>query len=112
MSTPSDSHSSQSTDFDLDALFGTVGNAPLADHTGANTAQLTVAEANARRNIDPIAAAARIDSDYRRYLKTLLRPKTPTLRTKLNEAVDNATSLTKGPILDLTPPYAPGKSPE
>lgn len=112
MSTPSDSRSSQSTDFDLDALFGTDGNAPIADHTGANTTQLTVAEANARRNIDPIAAAARIDSDYRRYLKTLLRPKTPTLRTKLNEAVDNATSLTKGPILDLTPPYAPGKSPE
>src|SRR5699024_11954331 len=65
---------------------------------------------NSRRNIDPIEAANRIDSDYRRYLKTLLRPKDPEIRTALTHADDSAKSLTKGPLLELTPPYVPGST--
>ncbi|MGP5577341.1 DEAD/DEAH box helicase [Corynebacterium flavescens] len=99
---------------DLDALDSLPSDlAELSDPTElivpAESAQATK---NSRRNIDPIAAADRIDSDYRRYLKTLLRPKNEKIRSALVRAVDEADSLTKGPILEMTPPYVPGSSPQ
>lgn len=61
-------------------------------------------------NIDPLAASARIDADYRRYLKTLLSPGDPAIRAAFHDAIDATDSLSKGPYLQLTPPYAPGAS--
>ncbi|MGW6694935.1 DEAD/DEAH box helicase [Rhodococcus sp. NPDC054953] len=60
--------------------------------------------------LDPLAAAAGIDASYRRYLKTLLAPRDPELTEAFDRAVDESTLLTKGPLLELTPPYAPGAS--
>lgn len=97
---------------DLDALDALPSDTP--QHT-TQTEKVVPPESiqatkNSRRNIDPIEAASRIDSDYRRYLKTLLRPKDPAIRASLTHAVDSAESLTKGPLLELTPPYVPGST--
>ena len=97
---------------DLDALDALPSDSP--QHT-TQTEKVVPPESiqatkNSRRNIDPIEAASRIDSDYRRYLKTLLRPKDPAIRASLTHAVDSAESLTKGPLLELTPPYVPGST--
>lgn len=59
-------------------------------------------------NIDPIAASQHIDSDYRRYLRTLLRPNEREIRDSFNQAIDSAPDLTKGPYLQSTPPYETG----
>src|SRR5699024_12839994 len=74
------------------------------------TPELIQSTKNSRRNTAPLEAASRIDSDYRRYLKTLLRPKDPAIRASLTHAVDSAESLTKRPLLELTPPYVPGST--
>ncbi|MFG2446480.1 DEAD/DEAH box helicase [Nocardia fluminea] len=58
--------------------------------------------------LDPLAASSDIESGYKRYLKTLLAPRNPALAAAFDRAVDETTLLTKGPILELTPPYAPG----
>ncbi|OZC67242.1 DEAD/DEAH box helicase [Rhodococcus sp. 06-462-5] len=60
--------------------------------------------------LDPLAAAEQIDGSYKRYLKTLLGPSDPALANAFDEAIDDTRLLTKGPLLELTPPYAPGKS--
>ncbi|MGW5075795.1 DEAD/DEAH box helicase [Rhodococcus sp. NPDC004095] len=60
--------------------------------------------------LDPLAAGAGIDASYKRYLKTLLAPRDPELSAAFDTAVDESTLLTKGPMLELTPPYAPGAS--
>lgn len=65
-----------------------------------------------RRTVDPITAAEHISQDYRRYLKTMLRPSNSLISDAFFTAVDTAENLTKGPILQLTPPYAPGNSPQ
>lgn len=57
---------------------------------------------------DPLATSDLIASSYRRYLRSLL----PVRDARLAEALDNAISegslLTKGPLLEATPPYEPG----
>ncbi|EKT76858.1 dead/deah box helicase [Rhodococcus opacus M213] len=60
--------------------------------------------------LDPLAAGAGIEAGYKRYLKTLLAPRDPALAAAFDAAIDESTLLTKGPLLELTPPYAPGAS--
>lgn len=60
--------------------------------------------------LDPLAAGTQIEASYKRYLKTLLAPRDPKLAKAFDEAIDDSTLLTKGPMLELTPPYAPGAS--
>ncbi|APA97244.1 hypothetical protein NS506_03191 [Nocardia seriolae] len=60
--------------------------------------------------LDPLAAGADIEASYKRYLKTLLAPRDPMLAAVFDRAVDDTAMLTKGPLLELTPPYAPGMS--
>lgn len=60
--------------------------------------------------LDPLAASSDIEAGYKRYLKTLLAPRDPALAAAFDRAVDETSLLTKGPLLELTPPYAPGKS--
>lgn len=92
---------------DFDALFSLEPSVD-PDATSPAEAQVMV-EASA--NVDPIAAARRIDRDYRRYLKTLLNPRRDDVAAKYFEAVDECATLAKGPILQLTPPYKPGATP-
>ncbi|WP_280179797.1 DEAD/DEAH box helicase [Nocardia cyriacigeorgica] len=60
--------------------------------------------------LDPLAAAADIEAAYKRYLKTLIGPRDPALASAFDQAVDDTSLLTKGPLLELTPPYEPGAS--
>ncbi|WJG11402.1 DEAD/DEAH box helicase [Gordonia sp. Swx-4] len=60
--------------------------------------------------LDPLAAGSAIEESYRRYLKTLLAPRDPQLARAFDSAIDGSTLLTKGPLLEVTPPYAPGAS--
>ncbi|MEU3014977.1 DEAD/DEAH box helicase [Nocardia asteroides] len=60
--------------------------------------------------LDPLAAGADIEAGYKRYLKTLLAPRDPALAAAFDRAVDETTLLVKGPLLELTPPYAAGAS--
>ncbi|WP_349307315.1 hypothetical protein [Rhodococcus sp. IEGM 1251] len=60
--------------------------------------------------LDPLAAGVGIEASYKRYLKTLLAPRDPKLAAAFDAAVDDTSLLTKGPMLELTPPYAPGAS--
>ena len=61
-------------------------------------------------NIDPIEAADQISSDYKRYLRTLLNPRNHEIAISLAEAINDAPDLSKGPFLQLTPPYEKGRS--
>ncbi len=60
--------------------------------------------------IDPIAVSANIAEDYRRYLSSLISPQDPRLADGLRKAIAAAATdgLTKGPFLEITPPYATG----
>ncbi|MCX4092078.1 DEAD/DEAH box helicase [Nocardia sp. alder85J] len=58
--------------------------------------------------LDPLAVGADVESSYKRYLKTLLAPRVPALATAFERAVDDTSLLTRGPLLELTPPYATG----
>lgn len=60
--------------------------------------------------IDPIAVSANIAEDYRRYLSSLISPRDPKLAEGLRKAIAAAATegLTKGPYLEITPPYATG----
>ncbi|MDO1478371.1 DEAD/DEAH box helicase [Rhodococcus ruber] len=60
--------------------------------------------------LDPLATAQQIEGSYKRYLKTLLGPSDPAIAAAFDSAIDETRLLTKGPLLELTPPYAPGKS--
>ncbi|MCK0093734.1 DEAD/DEAH box helicase [Rhodococcus sp. F64268] len=60
--------------------------------------------------LDPLATARQIDETYKRYLKTLLGPSDPAIAAAFDAAIDETRLLTKGPLLELTPPYKPGKS--
>ncbi|MHA2788202.1 DEAD/DEAH box helicase [Corynebacterium sp. S7] len=63
-------------------------------------------------NIDPIVTADHISKDYRRYLKTFINPAEPEIARELSRAIDESTVLDKGPILQLSPAYATGRSPQ
>ncbi|WP_324190149.1 DEAD/DEAH box helicase [Nocardia farcinica] len=58
--------------------------------------------------LDPLAASAAIEASYKRYLKTLIAPREPELAEAFDREVDDTPLLTKGPLLELTPPYEPG----
>ena len=58
--------------------------------------------------LDPLEAAKEIEGSYKRYLKTLLAPRDEKLATSFDAEVDSSDLLTKGPILEMTPPYATG----
>ncbi|WP_024794783.1 DEAD/DEAH box helicase [Tomitella biformata] len=60
--------------------------------------------------LDPLEASAGIEASYKRYLKTMVAPRDPALAKAFDAAVDGTTLLTKGPLLELTPPYAAGAS--
>lgn len=60
--------------------------------------------------LDPLAASAAIEASYRRYLKTLLAPRDPGLARAFDSAIDGSNLIVKGPLLEVTPPYAPGAS--
>lgn len=58
--------------------------------------------------LDPLEAAKQIEGSYKRYLKTLLAPRDEKLAGAFDAEVDDSDLLTKGPILEMTPPYATG----
>lgn len=95
---------------DFDALFSDQDfDSPAPHESAAEESQLT-AQIASSRNIDPAAASQSISEDYRRYLKTMLQPSNLAIASEFYRAVDDAPNLTKGPILQLTPPYAPGQT--
>ncbi|GAA1817286.1 DEAD/DEAH box helicase [Planosporangium flavigriseum] len=62
--------------------------------------------------LDPIATTEAVVDAYQRYLHTLLEPRDPALAGALEAAIAGAIreGITKGPILEATPPYAQGRS--
>ncbi|PND55343.1 DEAD/DEAH box helicase [Mycobacterium sp. ENV421] len=58
--------------------------------------------------LDPLKTAQQIESSYKRYLKTLLAPRDEDLATAFDAEIDASKLLTKGPILEMTPPYQTG----
>lgn len=60
--------------------------------------------------LDPLETARQIECSYKRYLKTLLAPRDEQLAAAFDAEIDASTLLTKGPILELTPPYETGAS--
>ncbi|MEE1752984.1 DEAD/DEAH box helicase [Streptomyces sp. SP18CS02] len=59
-------------------------------------------------SLDPLATAELISDTYRRYLRSLLPLRDPRLADALARAVATSPLLTKGPLLEATPAYAPG----
>ncbi len=62
--------------------------------------------------LDPLAASDAVVAAYRRYLRPMLAPRDPGLAVALDDAVAGAIGrdITKGPLLEATPPYASGAS--
>ncbi|MEH1053662.1 DEAD/DEAH box helicase [Micromonospora sp. CPCC 206171] len=62
--------------------------------------------------LDPIATTKAMVDAYQRYLHTLIEPRDPKLARALDAAIAAAIQdgVTKGPILEVTPPYAQGRS--
>jgi hypothetical protein len=60
--------------------------------------------------VDVIATAEHLSLTYRRYLRSLLPVREPGLARALRDAIDGSPLLTKGPVLEATPPYATGAS--
>lgn len=60
--------------------------------------------------LDALAVGRQIEETYKRYLKTLLSPRDPALARAFDDEIDRSQLLTKGPLLELTPPYARGAS--
>lgn len=61
-------------------------------------------------SIDAISTSESIKATYRRYLSSLLAVRDPKIDAALREAIDSTPMLDRGPYLEATPPYAPGKS--
>ena len=60
--------------------------------------------------MDVVATSAQLGATYRRYLRSLLPVREPALAAALRDAIENSPLLTKGPILEATPPYRAGAS--
>lgn len=58
--------------------------------------------------LDPLETAKQIEGSYKRYLKTLLAPRDEQLAAAFDAEIDASALLTKGPILEMTPPYETG----
>lgn len=63
-----------------------------------------------RQTLDALAASELITSSYRRYLRSLLPIRDPKIAAALNTEIAKSPVLTKGPLLEVTPPYASGAS--
>lgn len=61
-------------------------------------------------SIDAVSTSEEIKATYRRYLSSLLAVRNPRIDAALREAIDGTDMLDRGPYLEATPPYAPGKS--
>ena len=61
--------------------------------------------------IDPIGVSELISATYRRYLRSLMPLRDPALAEALREQIDTSPLLSKGPLLEATPPYATGATP-
>ncbi|WP_370012882.1 DEAD/DEAH box helicase [Nocardiopsis sp. LDBS0036] len=61
--------------------------------------------------INPIEVSDLISSTYRRYLRSLMPLRDPALDAALREQIDTSPLLSKGPLLEVTPPYATGATP-
>lgn len=55
-------------------------------------------------SLDPLATSRMISDTYRRYLRSLLPLREPRLAEALAHAIDTSPLLTKGPLLEATPP--------
>ncbi|MGH3171016.1 MAG: DEAD/DEAH box helicase, partial [Trebonia sp.] len=60
--------------------------------------------------MDVTATTGQLSVTYRRYLRSLLPVKDAALAAALRVAIERSPLLTKGPVLEATPPYAPGAS--
>ena len=60
--------------------------------------------------MDVIATSALLSATYRRYLRSLLPVREPALAAALAGRIADSPLLTKGPILEATPPYRTGAS--
>jgi ATP-dependent helicase YprA (DUF1998 family) len=61
--------------------------------------------------LDPIDVSAQISTTYRRYLRSLLPVRDPVLASALDERIASSELLSKGPLLEATPPYETGRTP-
>lgn len=61
--------------------------------------------------LDPLETSRQIEESYKRYLKTLLSPRDGKLAEAFDAEVDATSMLTKGPMLELTPPYETAATP-
>ncbi|MCV7176152.1 DEAD/DEAH box helicase [Mycolicibacterium sphagni] len=61
--------------------------------------------------LDPLETSRQIEQSYKRYLKTLLSPRDGKLAEAFDAEIDATSMLTKGPMLELTPPYETGATP-
>jgi DEAD/DEAH box helicase len=59
-------------------------------------------------SFDPLATSELITSSYRRYLRSLLPVREPRIAAALDAEISHSDLLTKGPLLEATPPYKPG----
>lgn len=57
---------------------------------------------------DPLESSREITLGYRRYLRSLLPLRDATLASALEHVIDTSPLLSKGPLLEATPAYAPG----
>ena len=60
--------------------------------------------------LDPLVTGAQIEAAYKRYLKTMVAPSDGAMAEAFESTIDETDLLTKGPMLELTPPYAAGAS--
>ncbi|WP_028925071.1 DEAD/DEAH box helicase [Pseudonocardia acaciae] len=58
--------------------------------------------------LDALAASELITATYRRYLRSLLPIRDSHMLAALNQQIADSPMLTKGPLLEATPPYTPG----
>ncbi|MGI5291446.1 DEAD/DEAH box helicase [Nonomuraea polychroma] len=58
--------------------------------------------------MDPLATSALVAGTYRRYLRSLLPVREPAIAEALAEQIEASPLLTKGPLLEATPPYRTG----
>ena len=65
---------------------------------------------NRATTFDPIEAASSIHKAYRQYLASNFWLRDSDLRAQINEALEGRFAISKGPILQATPPYRPGKT--
>lgn len=61
-------------------------------------------------SLDPLVASRRIGDSYRRYLSSTFSPRRADLAKEFTDQLNNSFRLTRGPILEASAPFEPGKS--